>query len=85
MKNIEDFLLKFKLIEDPKKDKERVQEVLRSVLGIEVEKEGIKIKNSTISITVEPVIKSYIFTKKEAVLLDLQSKLSKNSIKIFFK
>lgn len=85
MKNIEEFLAKFKLIEDPKKNKVKISKVLFDVLGVNVPEMDIFIKNSQIIIKTNPAIKSFLFTKKENTLFLLEKELMKKNLKIVFK
>ncbi len=85
MKVIEEFLSKFKLIEDPKKNKTGVVLAINELLGIKISEDDVDIKERTITISTEPAIKSYIFTKKEVVVGEIQKKLSKEGVRLFFK
>lgn len=85
MKNIEEFLSKFKLIEDPSRDKQKVVGILNELLGINIEDSSVSIKNKNITISLEPVLKSYLFTKKEGLVREIEQKLQKEGVKILFK
>jgi len=85
MKNIEEFLSKFKLIEDPAKDKQKVIGILNELLGINIGDSSVAIKNKNIVISLEPVLKSYLFTKKEGLIMEIEQKLQKEGVSILFK
>lgn len=76
MFNIGDFLEKFKNITPPDKFvKEELISAVKDVVGIAIEKDNIDVRNGTIFISVDPIIKNEIFLKKSEVMENLKEKL----------
>lgn len=76
MFNISGFLEKFKNITPPDKFvKDELVDVVKDVVGIDIEKENIGVRNGTIFISVDPIVKNEIFLKKREVLESLKEKL----------
>ncbi|KKR79722.1 MAG: hypothetical protein UU24_C0003G0012 [Candidatus Nomurabacteria bacterium GW2011_GWA2_40_9] len=57
--------------------RETVRDVLNSVLGIEIKREDIQIKNNTIYLNIKPIYKNEIFLKKEEIREKLEKSLGK--------
>ena len=55
--------------------RETVRDVLNSVLGIEIKREDIQIKNNTIYLNIKPIYKNEIFLKKEEIREKLEKSL----------
>lgn len=76
MFNIGNFLEKFKNITPPDKFvKEVLIDVVKDIVDIEIEKDNIDVRNGTIFISVDPIIKNEIFLKKSEVMENLKEKL----------
>ena len=76
MFNIGNFLEKFKNITPPDKFvKEVLIDVVKDVVSVEIEKDNIDVRNGTIFISVDPIIKNEIFLKKSEVMENLKEKL----------
>lgn len=78
MFNIGNFLEKFKNITPPDKFvKDVLIGVVKDTVNIDIEKDNIDVRNGTIFITVDPIIKSEIFFKKSEIIKSLTEKLKK--------
>jgi hypothetical protein len=76
MFNISDYLSKFKNITPPDKFvKDELVAVVKDVIGVEIKKDNIDVRNGTIFLSVDPIIKNEIFLKKAEVLESLREKL----------
>ena len=76
MFNISDYLSKFKNITPPDKFvKDELVVVVKDVVGVDIEKEDIDVRNGTVFISTDPLIKNEIFLKKSEVLESLREKL----------
>lgn len=76
MFNIGNFLEKFKNITPPDKFvKDVLISVVKETTNIDIEKDNIDVRNGTIFISVDPIIKNEIFLKKGEVLENLREKL----------
>ncbi|MBL7045363.1 MAG: hypothetical protein ISR98_02075 [Parcubacteria group bacterium] len=76
MFNISDYLAKFKNITPPDKFvKDELIAVVKEVAGIDIEKSNIDVRNGTIFLSLDPLIKNEIFLKKNEVLESLKEKL----------
>lgn len=76
MFNIGNFLEKFKSITPPDKFvKDGLVSVVKETTNIEIEKENIDVRNGTIFITADPIIKNEIFLKKGEIMQSLTEKL----------
>lgn len=76
MFNISDYLSKFKNITPPDKFvKDELVSVVKDVAGIDIEKENIDVRNGTVFISTDPLIKNEIFLRKKEVLESLREKL----------
>ncbi len=81
MKNIADFLNKFKIIVKNKSDlKEIVTGVFFEETKIKLEDSDYKIKNGTIYLNIKPIYKNEIFFKKEKILEKINSKIENQKI-----
>jgi hypothetical protein len=85
MKGIDEFLAKFKLIEDPKKDKIKFLATLNSFLGMNISEESVTVKGNLVTIALEPALKSYLFTNKESFLKEIEKATQQANIRILFK
>lgn len=76
MFNISDYLAKFKNITPPDKFvKDELVVVVKDVVGIDIEKSDIDVRNGTIFLSIDPIVKNEIFLKKAEVLESLREKL----------
>jgi len=74
---ISNFLDKFKKLTPPDYlIKVSLFEIVKSELGIELNKENIKVNNFVIFIKEKPIIKNEIYFKKEIILNKLNKELS---------
>lgn len=77
MFNIGNFLEKFKNIAAPDKFvKDVLIIVIKDAVGVEVEKDDISVRNGTIFLSIDPVIKNEIILKKNEIMKNLTKKLS---------
>lgn len=76
MFNISNFLEKFKNITPPDKFvKDVLISVVKEVANIDIEKDNIDVRNGTIFISVDPIIKNEIFLRKSEIMQNLTEKL----------
>ena len=67
--NLSDYLLKFKKLRVPeKKIRLEIVENIRAMTGISLEENVVKIKNSTVFLEINPLIKNEIFYKKGEII-----------------
>ena len=71
MKNISDFLKKFKIIPDPSKEKERIAQVIFEKTGIKIEVSDIQVKKEVVYLNCHSAIKTALYMKKALVLKGL--------------
>lgn len=55
--------------------RETVQSVVSSVIGIDIKREDIQIKNNSIYLNIKPIYKNEIFLKKEEIKEKLEKSL----------
>jgi len=73
MFNIDSFLNKFKNLTPPDGEiREKVSEIIKNEINIEIDKKYISIKNGSIYIKTKPIIKNEIFIKKKKLLEELR-------------
>lgn len=80
MIEIKDLLARFNnvlLREEGKTDS--VRNIISEVIGIEIKKEDIKIKNGTVYLNIKPIYKSEILLKQDQIFTKLQESLGKKS------
>jgi len=80
MIEIKDLLLKFNkllLFEEVKKD--LIIHALNQVIGIQIKKEDIKIKNNTVYLNIKPIYKNEILLKKDEISKKLKESLGKKT------
>lgn len=77
MKDLSELLSKFKLIPDPKREKDLIIKVIFDIVGITLESESLIYTNSILKINCHPVIKSKIYLNKEQIILKLNEELKK--------
>lgn len=75
MKNIGDFLSKFKIIRNPKQNREVITHIIKEVTSIELDDSCVQIKNKIVFIHAHPAIKSAIFIKKDKIISLIKEKL----------
>lgn len=85
MKQIEEFLSRFKIIEDPKKDLVKIVRIVSEVLKIEIEEVSVSLKDNIVTFNLPPTIKSYIFTKNQKIIEEIEKTNLKKDLKIRFK
>lgn len=74
MKNLSDYLLRFKKVLFDKTSEIRViQKVLKELYGVDIIDSQITIKEKTIFLSISPLLKNKIFLSKEKVLIVLQN------------
>lgn len=71
MKNISDFLKKFKIIPDPSKEKERITQVIFEKTGIKIEVADVQVKKEIVYLSCHSAIKSALYIKKALILKGL--------------
>jgi len=73
MFNIEQYLKRFTLhISGGVVQKEKVIEIVKDIVGIELEKEQVEIKDGVLTLKIRPIIKSELVLKKEALMEKLK-------------
>lgn len=73
MFNIEQYLKRFTLhISGGVVQKEKVIEVVKGVIGVDITKEQIEVKDGILTLKVRPIIKSELMLKKELLLEKLK-------------
>lgn len=83
MKGIRAFLSKFRLLTPPDQFiKKECISVIKEMVGIEIGKENLSVKNNTIYINTSSTVKSELFIKKESLLVELSKRISKYNKKI---
>lgn len=75
MKNIGDFLSKFKIIRSPRQNREEIVKLIKEIANIEINEDEIKISNKIVFIQSHPAIKNAIFLKKDFLLNQIKEKL----------
>lgn len=75
MKNIGDFLSRFKIIRSPKQNREEVARIIQSVIKLDITEADIELKNRMVFIQCHPAIKTTVFLKKEIILEQIKEKL----------
>lgn len=77
MFNIAQYLEKFKVIGQGERFvKEIIQTIIKEVVGIEVDKKNIILKNGEVTFKVSPGVKNAIYIKKESILSKVKEKTS---------
>ncbi|MFA6274197.1 MAG: hypothetical protein WC662_03475 [Candidatus Paceibacterota bacterium] len=76
MIEIKDLLISFnnKLLSEEIK-KESIKNIISNIIGFDIKKEKIKIKNETVYLDIKPIYKNEIFLKKELILNKLKETL----------
>lgn len=75
MKNIGDFLSKFKIIRNPAENRGVVVSVIKEVTGLSISADNIKIQKGSIFLQIHPAQKNIIYIKKEELLVKVQAAL----------
>jgi hypothetical protein len=75
MKKIEDFLSKFKIIRDPRKNREIVVGCIFKKTQIKISENELEINKNIINLNCHPAFKNKVFLNKEAVLEDIKKAL----------
>lgn len=82
MIEIKDLLLGFnKILLSEEIKTETIRNVLNKVVGLDIKKEDIKIKNNTIYLNTKPIYKNEIFINKEKIISSLEEILGKRAPK----
>lgn len=71
MKNIDEFLKKFTVIENPQNKKAEIARILNDKFGIKIEQENFDLNKGTLRFKVHPTLKSQIYIQKESILKEL--------------
>ena len=80
MIEIKDLLLKFNNVLLSEEIKiESIRNVLYQIVGIEINKEDIKIKNNTVYLDIKPIYKNEIFLKKEKIISSFRDSLNEKA------
>ena len=76
MIEIKDLLISFnnKLLSEEIK-KESIKNIISNIIGFDIKKEKIKIKNETVYLDIKPIYKNEILLKKELILNKLKETL----------
>jgi hypothetical protein len=77
MKNLSDLLSHFKLIPDPKREKDLILKVILDVTGVELNLDSVEYSNQIVKISCHPIIKSKLFMYKDKILNSLNNELKK--------
>lgn len=80
MKNIEEFLQKFKLIPNPLNYKRDISTIIESIIKQKIDIKDIKIQGNNLILKVHPVVKNLIFIKKEEILKEILVKITNRKI-----
>ncbi|MBU3668752.1 MAG: hypothetical protein FGM57_02155 [Candidatus Taylorbacteria bacterium] len=75
MKNIGDFLSKFKIIRNPKENREQISIILKNSIQLDVSESEIKVEKGVIYLYTHPAVKNVIFLNKEKILVIIKEKL----------
>ncbi len=79
--HIGDFLKKFKVIRDPAENRQVISSVIKSVTGLIVSVDNIKIQQGSVFLNIHAAQKGIIFMKKDSLLLKLRENLPDLGIK----
>lgn len=83
MIEIKDLLSKFNnLLLSEEVNVRVINKVLNEVIGIDIKREDIKIKNNIIYLNIKPIYKNEIFIKQEKIISLLEENIGKRSPKI---
>ncbi len=80
MKNIEEFLKKFKLIPNPLNYKTDIIVIIENVTKQKIDVNNIKLQGNNIVLKVHPIVKNLIFIKKEEILKEISIKIPNRKI-----
>lgn len=73
MRSLSDFLQRFKIVLSDKTSEIRaVQKVFQEMFNVEIPDSNIEIKNTTLRLSVSPLLKNKIFLSKESILEKLR-------------
>jgi len=80
MIEIKDLLLKFNNILFSEEVKvESIRKIISEIIGLDIKKEDIKIKNNIIYLNIKPIYKNEILLKKDQIFLKLKENLGKKT------
>jgi len=74
IKKLDDFLAKFKIIKDPRLEKEDIADLISQIVGKKIKADEVKIQGKNLVIRAHPALKSIIFMKKDKVLAGVVEK-----------
>ncbi|MCC7160543.1 hypothetical protein IT399_02400 [Candidatus Nomurabacteria bacterium] len=78
MIEIKDLLARFDSILTKGEGKvETIREIIANIIGVEIKKEDIKIKNNIIYLNIKPIYKNEILLKKEKIFTKIKESLGK--------
>jgi len=84
MFNIGDFLIKFKNLTPPDQIVKNIfLNIIYKKLDIKIPKKNISLKNNTLYLKINPIIKNEIFLHKESILKELKKELKEKTPKNF--
>lgn len=75
MKNIGDFLSKFKIIRNPAENRGVVSNLIKEVTGVFVSPDAFKIQKGIVYLQIHPAQRNIIYIKKEILLEKIQAAL----------
>ncbi len=81
MKNIDEFLKKFTVIENPLNKKDEILKVLKVKFNIMLKPEDVSFDKGVLKIHAHPTIKSHLFLKKDEILETLNSSIPELHLK----
>jgi hypothetical protein len=81
MKNIDEFLKKFTVIENPLNKKDEVLRILKTSFNINLNTEDVSIEKGVMRIQCHPTIKSHLFLKKDEILSTLNFSITDLNLK----
>lgn len=75
MRNIGDFLSKFKIIRNPAENRQVIVSVIKEVTGLSISPDTVKIQKRSVFLQIHPAQKNIIYIKKEELLTKIQATL----------
>ena len=74
MIEIKDLLLRFNnILLSEESKKEAIKKTINNILGLDIKKEEIEIKNNIIYLNIKPIYKNEIFIKKDKIISELET------------
>lgn len=75
MKSIDDFLSKFKIIRNPKENREQVILIINRIVGTDITESEVQIEKGIVNIHSHPAIKGLVFMQKDRIVTEVKEKL----------